>query len=295
MSISRTIHFVSFINLKKRNAGCYSSPFSGVGAEFFPLGILPDHSGLVLHEAGFVAQNNWWNFPNTLSPFWRLYYNFKKGHKVVFRNFEKELTPEHMVLIPDHQLFDSVGTRPVPHFWVTFSLASRLDIHQEIPIILTPERYELDIIRKITALFNDTANCLDRKKTYNMCIALLNIVLCRKEIRWQTNDSPMIEKASHFIEQNYTSAISIRETARKSGMSYTAFIRAFRRYQGVKPVRFLMQVRTRQAADLLVNTNLPIEDVAEKTGFPNRAYLSRVFKKITGTSPALFRKTHSPS
>ena len=285
---------MSFFNLRKRNAGCYSSPFSGVGTEFFPLGILPDHSGIVLHEAGYLPCNDWWNFPNTLSPFWRLYYNFKKGHKVVFRNFEAELTPENIMLIPDHQLFDSVGTKPVPHFWMTFSPARRSDLRQKIPIMLRPERCELDIIRKITALYNDNSECSDRKRAFSLSLALLSIVLSRPEIQWQTNNSPKIEKASKFIENNYASSISIHDTAGKAGMSHAAFIKAFKLYQGITPARFLMQVRIRQAADLLVNTNLTMEDIAEQTGFQNRDYLSRVFSKITGKAPAQFRKTHTP-
>jgi hypothetical protein len=49
---------MSYSALKKRNRGCYTQPFSGVGMEFFPLGVLPDQSGVVLHEAGFLAKND---------------------------------------------------------------------------------------------------------------------------------------------------------------------------------------------------------------------------------------------
>lgn len=289
MYISPIIQFVSFFNLRKRNTGCYSSPFTGVGTHFLPLGILPDHSGFVLHETGYLPRNNWWNFTKVLSPFWRFYYNFKKGHKVVSRNFEVELTPENIMLIPDQQLFDSIGTKPVPHFWMAFSPARRIDIRQKIPILLKPDRCELDIIRKIAGLYNNSAECSDSKRVFSLSMALLNIVLSKPEIKWQNHDSPRMEKASRFIEDNYSSAISIHDTAKKAGMSHPAFIKAFKRYQGVTPVRFLIQTRVRQAADMLANADFSIEEIAERTGFPNRAYMSRVFKKITGTSPAQFR------
>ncbi len=116
--------------LRRRNRGAYSSPFSGVGMEFFPLGVLPDQSGVVLHEAGYVPKNDYWAFPNTLSPFWRLYFNGLPGHKVLFPGAEYPLTPEHLMLIPDHQLFHSVGRGPVPHWWLTFNVARRLDARQ---------------------------------------------------------------------------------------------------------------------------------------------------------------------
>jgi AraC-like DNA-binding protein len=177
---------------------------------------------------------------------------------------------------------------------MAFSPARRIDTRQKIPIMLKPDRCELDIIRKITGFYNDRAECSDGKRVFNLSMALLNIVLSRPEIKWQNYDSPKMEKASKFIEDNYSSQISIHETARKAGMSHPAFIKAFKRYQGVTPVRFLMQTRIREAADMLANSNFSIEEIAERTGFPNRAYLSRVFKKITGTSPAEFRNTHTP-
>jgi AraC-like DNA-binding protein len=283
---------MSLFNLRKRNTGTYTSPFSGVGTTFLPLGILPDRSGFTLHETGFLPHNNWWRFLQVHSPFWRCYYNFKKGHRVVFGNVSLDLTPEHIMLIPDHQLFDSVGTTPVPHFWMAFTPARRIDTRQSVPLLLKPERYELDLIRNLAALHNARGECCDRNRTFHLSVALLSIVLSRPEIRWQTGDAPKMEKVCRHIESHYAADLSIRATAREAGMSHAALIRSFKRYQGVTPVRFLMQTRVRQVADLLVNTPLTIDEIAEQTGFPNRAYLSRVFRKITGVSPASFRSAH---
>src|SRR3989339_261941 len=212
--MSPIIAFVSFFNLRKRNTGSYCSPFTGVGTHFFPLGILPDHSGFVLHETGYLPRNNWWNFTKVLSPFWRFYYNFQKGHKIVSKSFEVELTPENIMLIPDQQLFNSIGTKSVPHFWIAFSPARRIDIRQKIPIMLKPDREELGIIRKIADLYNNKAECSDRQRVFHLSMALLNLVLSRPGIRWQNHDSPRLEKASRFIEENYSSSISIPDTAR---------------------------------------------------------------------------------
>ena len=81
------------------NHGAYGSPFSGVGVEFFPLGVLPDHSGLVLHESGYLEENHHWQFVNVLSPFWRLYYDLRPGHKVILPDSETRLGPDVLVLL----------------------------------------------------------------------------------------------------------------------------------------------------------------------------------------------------
>ena len=61
------------------------------------------------------------------------------------------------------------------------------------------------------------------------------------------------------------------------------------RYLGTGPARYITEVRVREAASLLRGSGLTIEEIPEQTGFPNRFYFSRVFKKMTRYSPADFR------
>jgi AraC family transcriptional regulator of arabinose operon len=42
----------------------------------------------------------------------------------------------------------------------------------------------------------------------------------------------------------------------------------------------------------LLQTDDSIDEIAASTGFPNRAYFSRIFKKITDEGPAGFRRAH---
>ncbi|HWY75930.1 MAG TPA: AraC family transcriptional regulator [Verrucomicrobiae bacterium] len=275
--------------LRKRNHGCYTIPFSGVGMEFFPLGMLPDQSGVLLHETGYLARNDWWDFPNTLSPFWRLYFNTRPGHKVVFPNAEFDLTPERIVLVPDHQLFHSVGRTPVPHCWMTFQVGGRLAHTQSIPILLRPSRIERQLLDQIMREFTGIGMG-NRNRILHFSLALLHLVLSNREILWQASrPSEALLRTLRYIETNHASTLESNEMAAKAGLSVRGFSKAFKRHQGVTPCQFLTQVRVREAAQLLASTDISLEQIAEKTGFPNRHYLSRVFKKITGDSPAHFR------
>ena len=93
--MSSTIIFVSYSIRGRVNVGAYDQPFSGVGIEFDPLGVTPGRTGITLHESGFLPANDAWNFPAVFSPFWRLYYNARRGHSVLFGNRRVELTPRH--------------------------------------------------------------------------------------------------------------------------------------------------------------------------------------------------------
>lgn len=48
-------------------------------------------------------------------------------------------------------------------------------------------------------------------------------------------------------------------------------------------------MKLQKAADMLVNTDLPVSKIALDSGFPDQNYFSRVFKKVYGTSPTDFR------
>lgn len=285
---------MSFSANGRINRGAYGSPFSGVGLEFMPFGIMPDHSGLVLYESGYQSRNTRWIFPNVLSPFWRLYYNFTPGHKIVFQGQDYPLGPDRLMLIPDDQLFHCHGTIPVRNLWLAFNPSRRLDSTQRIPIQRKPTPVELELTRMLEGLFRSGEE-RNRERIYNVSLALLHLVMADQSLRWQPDRVPAgIERVVRHVEQSYAQEMTIPTLAGLAGMSLSTFSRGFRQSRGVSAARFIMQVRVREAARLLIQGQQTIDEVAEHTGFPNRAYFSRVFKALTGESPAHFRHRHTP-
>lgn len=278
--------------LRLRNRGAYTSPYSGVGQEFLPLGVMPDHSGIVLHEVGYIARNDWFDFPHVLSPFWRLYYNRRRGHCVIFGDQSIELGPENIVLIPDHQLFHCRGVRPVPNVWLHFTPVRRLAAEQRIPILLAPSPLERALLRRLMSLWAGTDDCVGRDAVYHTGLALLHVVLSRDDVSWQAALPSAVADTVRHIEKHFHTPLSVGQLAARVGLSREWLGRSFHRFLGESVGRFIAKVRVREAAHLLLHTHLAIEEVADATGFPNRAYLSRVFKKVTGQSPAAFRARH---
>ncbi len=270
--------------------GAYDSPFSGTGVEFLPLGAKPEEVEIVLHEVGHLTHRPHWNYSKVFSPFWRLYYDLKAGHKVVFADREIVLGPDRLVLIPDHQLFQTIGTEPRPKFWQAFSYACRPAPGQAIPIELPATTAEKRLIHDLISLLGAPRAELDRHHVYHHSLALLHLALGRPEISWQTAKSLSMISVIRHIQQNYGSPLYIEKLARMAGMSETAFRRKFQASRGVSPSRFIAQVRIREVAHLLATSTLDMSHIAEHAGFPNAAYMSRVFKQITGESPAEFRR-----
>jgi AraC-like DNA-binding protein len=58
------------------------------------------------------------------------------------------------------------------------------------------------------------------------------------------------------------------------------------------PAKFIMLQRRKRAAELLVQTNLSFKEIANYTGFTDRAHFYREFKKGMGCKPSDYRKQY---
>ena len=177
-----------------------------------------------------------------------------------------ELTPEHLVLIPDHQLFHCRGREAVPTLWLAFNVARRLMPQQQIPILLPPTRTERALMPDLTRLFAGESPEQHRDRIYHGSMALLHVVLNRPEIQWQGNTPAAVVQTVQYIEDHYASPLLIPRLARMANLCTEALARSFKRYQGETIGRFIVKVRVREAAHLLMHSDAAIEEIAERTG-----------------------------
>ena len=83
---------------------------------------------------------------------------------------------------------------------------------------------------------------------------------------------------------------SLDELSRLCGMSRRAFTEHFRIWTGRSPLQYHLHLRLERAAELLMDSDEPIDAVAARTGFSDRYHLSKAFRKRHGQSPAAFRR-----
>lgn len=102
-----------------------------------------------------------------------------------------------------------------------------------------------------------------------------------------------IVKAAVFAKSHYSEEIGPDEMAASSGMSRYHFTRQFKEWTNQTPVQYLTDIRIKKAKELLQNTKYSTEDIAGLTGYKNANYFTKVFKKVTGTSPGKFRQANS--
>ena len=78
--------------------------------------------------------------------------------------------------------------------------------------------------------------------------------------------------------------------AAKLGCSYSHFRLTFRELFGCPPNRYQLECRLNRAAELLLNSDRQIRDIAQMCGFSNEFYFSRIFTKHRLVPPSEFRR-----
>lgn len=280
-------------SIKKRlNSDARVSPYySGLGVEFNPLGVIDETLNPTLHETGYLPNNSKWNFPDVLSPFWRVYYNLDGGHRIFVNDEEHELVPGRLFIIPDQIFIHCKGDSPVRHFWMQFSVPSRwVDLLQPLPIQMDPTEEEKALIAGISSHIEECPDDLDKEVIYHQSMALLHLLFARLEILWKPPFPESFSRLLDFIDHHAQEPIPNETLARQAGMSIPTLCRTFQNCLHTTPANYVNQVRISKAVHLLEQTDLGMDEIADQLGFPNRAYFSRVFKKITTLSPAEFRK-----
>ncbi len=96
-------------------------------------------------------------------------------------------------------------------------------------------------------------------------------------------------RASRYIRKNYRREISVNRLARRTGVSCEHFCRRFKQYYGFPPGRYQTELRMRAARAMLRTGGRQCGEIAQRLGFSDRYFFSKVFKKYCGVSPSQYR------
>lgn len=104
-------------------------------------------------------------------------------------------------------------------------------------------------------------------------------------------ENEYVEKAVNYICSNYSSPVSIEEIAGLLSIDRRHLGRLFTVQTGITPKEYLINVRLRNAADLLRSSDYPIMEIAQLVGYDDCGSFLKIFKKKYGMTPSQFRKS----
>ena len=104
-----------------------------------------------------------------------------------------------------------------------------------------------------------------------------------------TRDS-VLDEILHYIHHNYASNITLESIAPLFGYNRSYLGKIFSKKIGMNFNSYLDQVRIEHSKELLLRDDAKVYTVAARVGYKNVDYFHIKFKKLTGMSPAEFRK-----
>lgn len=99
-----------------------------------------------------------------------------------------------------------------------------------------------------------------------------------------------IRKAERFIKHNLHKQLSLREVASQVYFSQSYFCRLFKKEMGLNFIDYLNRERVYRAKELLIHSNLSINEISARVGFTQTSYFCKIFKENSDVSPAVFRR-----
>jgi AraC family transcriptional regulator, transcriptional activator of pobA len=92
-----------------------------------------------------------------------------------------------------------------------------------------------------------------------------------------------------YLREHYYTEITVNEAAKMVNLSPNHFCKVFKKVTSKTLIEYIHLLRINEAEKMLIETDLPVTEIAEKVGFGSTTYFGRVFKKIKNTSPSARR------
>lgn len=100
-------------------------------------------------------------------------------------------------------------------------------------------------------------------------------------------------KVIRYMQENIALNITLEELCKKFNYSQSHLSSIFMKETGMSPISYFIRLKVQKACEYIELTNLKITEVATKLGYSEAAYFTRIFTKIMGVSPSLYRKRES--
>ena len=272
---------------------------------------------LILLNVGRAVHHADWNYKNVQSPFARIYmvkegkaslcmpdgvYELKKGYLYLVPSFtlHSYICNDYFVLNYIHVYEDqSAG----------FSIMELLNL----PVVTDSGLLETMLIERLLAinpgrelakydpsLYDNESGLIQnvarnaqqplylKTETAGILLQLFSLFIAKSSSKIIITDD-RIKKSISYIRKNIKSPISTQQLSKICYLSEDHFIRLFKEEIKCTPLQYIIHKKIEHAQLLLTISNSSIKDICYSLSFGNVSYFNRVFKSLTGLTPAQYR------
>ncbi len=104
-----------------------------------------------------------------------------------------------------------------------------------------------------------------------------------------SGEQKIIDKARIYMQERIKTGLEMPEVAQYLNMSYSSFRHIFKRYIGISPAQYYINLKIHAAKIMLQNSRTSIKEISYLLNFETPEYFAKLFRKKTGMSPTEFR------
>ena len=109
-------------------------------------------------------------------------------------------------------------------------------------------------------------------------------------VRLTDPSDAVVVRSQAWIADNYATDNPVAAMVATSGLLPRTFGRRFRAATGRRPMEYVHEVRIDEARRILESSSIPVDDVGYSVGYQDPTFFRRLFKRITGLTPAAYRR-----
>lgn len=183
-------------------------------------------------------------------------------------------------------------------YWIGFSGANIDHRVSEGFFSVTKPIYHIGYNETIIELYHEAIRTATRQEPYfqqhlagivNHILGLMFMTSNQKSMQPGGDMSRFIDKAKAFLQESVESDISMPEVAEHLNISYTTFRHAFKKYTGLSPAQYFINLKIHRAKEMLRGSSASIKEISYTLHFESPEYFATTFRKKTGMSPSDFR------
>ncbi|AOZ94458.1 AraC family transcriptional regulator [Paenibacillus crassostreae] len=190
---------------------------------------------------------------------------------------------------------------PWKYGWVGFhglqaeSYLSQAGLSESYPTFRYDRDDQLVEYLESMSAINAVNTARDMRLTGFLYIILSLIVECAREpeesilVSKANRKEAYIRKVLDFIEMNYSRKFTITQISDFIGLDRSYLCSIFKEYIHSSIQEYLIQYRMNKACELMSNQQLSIGDISRSVGYDDPLLFSKMFKKIKGSSPKVYR------
>lgn len=108
----------------------------------------------------------------------------------------------------------------------------------------------------------------------------------------EISDRETIQRIVEQLSRTARNFPDLEALAKQSGLSRFHFIRVFKAEIGTTPARYVERCKIEQAKSMIEAADYSLSDIADFLGFSDQSHLTRRFKAVVGSTPAVFARSH---